>query len=487
MNGDQTHDDDFDRPRPTKKSGRGTLIALICLGALLIGGLIFALIYFLGGSNNLDSEMLAYLPPETNLMAGVEVEELMKNDKVKNLVTGLLQNEGKDFYAKLKEAGMSENDFTRILIGGDMDMFGMRALRDGPREEPNMVIVIRAKKAYDKAKIAQVVGLQEANKNGKTYYKSTKAKDLLVYYPTDTLAVLTPNEKTLEGAMSRDSGKVVVSEEMQELGKKLSKGHVWFALNTTHLRDGLKQIKGQKIPDVPEELIDALAGMRGVGAYAKLDGDNLTFGGGILCEDRSTASKAADALQKKIEEMRGKSLDDNPLFKGKIDGMPSEVKTLIADIQKSSKADHSGAMLEMSATCSVSGHETLFKSLMAFPARQRAEAAERVHQPDFPEAQPKFPPFVPKDTPRPQDFFKDAPFPPKDVPLRLKDAPQIPKDIPLPPKDFPSIKDALKSPIPLKDLPPLPKDLPKLDGLKSPESPKDASKFDVKDSLSPPK
>src|SRR6516165_4915365 len=136
MNGDQIHDDDFDRPRPAKKSGRGTLIALICLGVLLIGGLIFALIYFLGGSNNLDSEMLAYLPPETNLMAGVEVEELIKNDKVKNLVTVLLQNEGRDFYAKMREAGMSENDFTRILVGGDMDMFGVRALRDGPREEP---------------------------------------------------------------------------------------------------------------------------------------------------------------------------------------------------------------------------------------------------------------------------------------------------------------------------------------------------------------
>src|SRR4051794_34381642 len=101
---DDTRHDDFDRPRKKRKGGSGTAIALICLGLLLVGGLIFALIYFLGG-NNLDSEMLAYLPAETNVIVGVDVEELMKNEKVKNSVMGMLQGDGHDFYAKLKEAG----------------------------------------------------------------------------------------------------------------------------------------------------------------------------------------------------------------------------------------------------------------------------------------------------------------------------------------------------------------------------------------------
>src|SRR5262249_30466529 len=154
----------------------------------------------------------------------------------------------------------------------------------------NFAVVIRAKKSYDKAKIAQVVGLEEQSKNGKTYYRGTKEKDLFVYYPTDTLAIVVANEKAVEEAMSRSSGKIVVSEDMQELAKKFSKGHIWVAVNTVPYRDKLKEIKGAKTPEMPPELVDAIAGMRGAGMYAKIDGDKVTFGGGILCEDRSTAS-----------------------------------------------------------------------------------------------------------------------------------------------------------------------------------------------------
>src|SRR5262245_46134174 len=99
---DDPRDNDINRHRKKRKGGGGTAIVLICLGVLLVGGLIFALIYFLGGNSNLDSEMLAFLPAETNVMAGIEIDELMKNDKIKNSVTSVLQGEGKEFYGKLK-------------------------------------------------------------------------------------------------------------------------------------------------------------------------------------------------------------------------------------------------------------------------------------------------------------------------------------------------------------------------------------------------
>jgi hypothetical protein len=373
---DPRYDDhDTDRPRPKKKGG-ASLYFLLALGVLLVGGLIFALIYFLGGSNNYDSEMAAYLPAETNMMVGVEVEELMKNDKVKNLVTTVFQGEGKEFYAKLKEAGMDENSFTRVLVGGDMGgaMFGAGP---GAGKEPNMVGVIRAKKAFDKAKIAQLMSLTEQTKNGKTFYKSDKKKDIFVHYPSDMMAVIASSEKAMDGVLSRGDGKVVISEDMQELAKKLSKGQVWVAVGTAAFEKELKQAEHLEDMGVPADIANAVKGMRGVGFYAKLDGDKLTFAGGVLCADRSTASRAADALQKEInDKVRGKSIDQLPLpFPGAKGEGGDEFKKLITDIQQSAKADNSGALLEVSASCSVSGLEALFKGFMMPVERQRVQQA----------------------------------------------------------------------------------------------------------------
>lgn len=463
-------DDDFDRPRAAKKKGSGALYAMIALGVLLVGGLIFALIYFLGGSDSYDSEMVAYLPAETNVMVGVEVEELMKNDKVKNMVTSFLQKDGKEFYDKLKEAGMSENDFTRVLVGGEFNPKG-----GGPGQD-KFAVIIRAKKAFDKGKIAQVASLQEQEKNGKKYYKSTKEKDLFVYYPSDTLAVMVPSEKAIEGVMSRDGSKVAVSDEMQDLAKKLSKGHVWFAMSTAQFSNELGQVKNAKIPDVPSELTDAVAGMRGVGAYAKIDGDKVTFGGGILCADSSSATKAADALQKKIDEQRGKNLNENPLFKGKVDGVPPAFKSLIEDVQKSAKADSSGAMLEVSASFSFSGMEQLINSyfdLLRPVERHEFGPKDMPVMPKGPGKGIGMPPFPqPKGFPGPKEFGPPKDFPGFNPPKDFGKFPTIKDGASGLPKDAGKVKDAPKIERP-KDL------IPDFPGF--PDLPKDLKRPDLKD------
>src|SRR5438132_1682268 len=123
----EDRDDEFDgeaRQRRRRKSGSAALIAMICLGLLLVGGMIFALVYFLGGSSgNLDAEMLAYLPAETNSMAGIDVQDLMNNDKMKGIVGKLLQSPpGSEVAAMLKKADISENNISRILIGGKLSV-----------------------------------------------------------------------------------------------------------------------------------------------------------------------------------------------------------------------------------------------------------------------------------------------------------------------------------------------------------------------------
>jgi hypothetical protein len=373
-NGDFDHpptdEGDFDRPRPHKK-GNGALFVVIGLSLLLIGGVIFAVFYFLSDRSKIDSEMLAFLPAGTNIMAGVEVEDLMKNEKIKNVVLKVLQGEGKDFYAKLKEAGLSENDFSRILVGG--------VVRPRNRDEEATVIVVRAKKSFDKGKIAAVMGLTEQNKNGKSYFKPAKG-EMFLYFPADTLAVFAQSEKAIEEIASRETGKVVVSEEMQDLGKKLSKGQIWVAVGKSAIAEQLKSLDQVKNnPVVPNEVLEIAKGVGGVGGFIKLDGDHLTLTVGVLCASSDDASKAASNMQKSFDALRQQDLSGLLAMLGgggKKDDIPADARTLITDVQKSLKADHSGALVEISAGCSVSGLVNLLETAVLFLGAARQDAAD---------------------------------------------------------------------------------------------------------------
>ena len=350
VNPERYSDDEFVRPR--KKSGNGPILVLIGLGVLLIGGLIFALIYFFAGKNNLDSEMLAYVPADSNILMGVEVEALLKNDKIKSLLSTAM---GKTFLAKLNEAGLSENDFSRILLGGNSNVksagnFG--GLHDGSKDA-NAAIVIRTKKSFDKPKLIQATNLKEITKNGKTCYEGENAEK--VFFPSDTLIVLALSEKTLDEITRRDGGKAAVSDDMQELGTKMSKGHLWFAFGKSFFGDELKSVEKAGAGDAPADFIDAVKGMRALGAYLKIDGDTVSFGGGILCADSTAAAKGADALQKKIDELSKKDFQKEM-------GLQPEVSAFISDLQKSSKSDSSGALLEVSSQFSATNLENIFKS-----------------------------------------------------------------------------------------------------------------------------
>ncbi len=69
---------------------------------------------------------------------------------------------------------------------------------------------------------------KEEKKGDVTYY--AVAGDQVVYYPTDSLVVMT-NKKHFETLAGKDVSKVQISEDLQEISKKMSKGHAWFAIS----------------------------------------------------------------------------------------------------------------------------------------------------------------------------------------------------------------------------------------------------------------
>ena len=101
-------DDDDIKPRKKfkkkkKKSNVGIMIALVVIGILAVGGagyLVYSLLF--GGS--VDSEMMAYMPADTNYLIGIDVEELMTNEKAKAQVKKLMQSQGDKLKTRISRA-----------------------------------------------------------------------------------------------------------------------------------------------------------------------------------------------------------------------------------------------------------------------------------------------------------------------------------------------------------------------------------------------
>jgi hypothetical protein len=370
----ETRNNEFDADARSRRkaSGNGALIAMISLGLLLVGGMIFALVYFLSGSSgNLDSEMLAFLPADSNMISGLDADELLQNKKIKELLDKVPEKSDKspltELNEKLKPTGLTIDDFSRILMGQEM-----------AKGQPTFVF--RTKKSFDKAKMAEYFGARQEQKKGdKTYYTSRWGD--VVYFPSDTLIVET-TEKHFETLSSKDPGKVLVSDEaLRDLAKKMSKGHVWAVMSRGALDDkemkGVEGVKQLKLPYLVPDLLDAVKDMKTAGFWTKLDGDNVKSGGVLICGNKDLADKAEKALKKEIDDRRDKSLENDPTIGVLFRQFPDDMKSLVGNFQKSLAVDRSGAALEISGTFNVSGVDMIRNY---FVVKQRAEMTERMRQ-----------------------------------------------------------------------------------------------------------
>ncbi|MCE9530161.1 MAG: hypothetical protein K8T89_03345 [Planctomycetes bacterium] len=415
---DHLHDDDFDREaRPRKKTGNGALVAMISLGVLLLGGMIFALVYFFMG-NNLDNDMLAYMPADTNMMFGLDVEELLKNDKLKDQwKKAKAEKEGKEIVDKLKEADIEDDDISRIL-------YGTKAIVDEDSFKDSLTMVIKTKKDYDKEKLIKAFEMERQEKNGKIYYKDKRKSDMRVVLPTNRLIVFLGSQKRLDDVLEKDASKVVISDAMRELAKKMSKGPIWLAIDRSLFGDELKnldQLKGKKDEKgellAPTELIDAAKDLRGLGMYVKVDGDKITVKTGMLCKDSDNASKAASALQAFVDKHRKEKLEEKPELEGALKQLPDEIKKSLNDTLASSATTSSGAMLESSISLNISGIEKVVKSWfeheMKPVERRQIDVPVQQNKSNVTNPPVKVEPDAPKKS---KDPNIDEPIPPREVP-----------------------------------------------------------------------
>ena len=359
---------------PTINSGKGALVAMYCLALLLVGGTAFSLYWFLSGYNDkFDAEMLSYMSANSNVIVGADLDALSKNSRLKELFRNFDKNYDpvEKLNEKLKYTGLTTDDFSRLLMG---------VVSDDIHEE-QFAQVWRTKKPFDKAKMAEVFGHEVVQqKKGETTYFANRSGNI-VYFPTDTLIVLTSG-KHFETLTSKKPGKILVSVEMQEFVKKMSKGQAWVVASRAAFTDEdlsiLNVIKG--FPYFPEALMSAAKDAKMAGLSAKFDKENLTLSGSLVCRDKEQASKAETALEKEIDDRRTKDLADDELIGATLKILPTEVRNFGNDLKKTLKAERSGSQLTLSGELRINDAFTVVKMLSDYQRKLAEREIERAMQ-----------------------------------------------------------------------------------------------------------
>jgi hypothetical protein len=298
-------DDEDDRPRrkPKKKKKKGNVglkIGLIAAGLLALAGIGFLIYYLLGGGGNYDTDMIALMPSDVNSLDYENWEKAVDIPKFKKLVDREFDTSPK--FSVFKSAGLSASDLKSTL--------------EGSTEKFDNLLVARLKSAPDKGKITS--GGSESKSGEKSYWKvkdkGKGAGDLFVAFPEDTLVVVTSKEDLIKSVLSKESGKIVISETLQELAKKASGGDSWHA----NLRKEGKEGKEGKGTAVRIEISSSSA--------------NTTIYS--LHDSAESAGKAVDEAKKKQEDAK-KNIDDVMKFIGAKfnDAQKESFKRMILDAQ----------------------------------------------------------------------------------------------------------------------------------------------------------
>jgi hypothetical protein len=345
---DDEREEDYGEPRKRKKKKKSgnkalflTLMAL--LGLAVIGGGIFLLITLLGGGGGaVDKEMLAFAPADSKFIAGADVEDLLKQEKIKPHIDRLIQAaQAQPFRQDLQQIGLTENDFAKVMVAGAEPI----AMDKGAGV---FIVKLKEGKSIDRDKLKTVLKATEVQKDGKAYYK---AKDFCLYMPTDKMAVLTPTEAGMAKVLGMDGKTVAISGPLKDMVDKAGGAQVWMAL----AQEGLgRQFGGGGMGAFgpmggAKNMVDVTSGLKGVGVWGGASGEKLEINISLYCSSSDVASKAASSGSTELREAR-RNVDDI----GKIGAfMGNDVGTLIKDVINSGDISSSGEQLVMSFKVSI--------------------------------------------------------------------------------------------------------------------------------------
>ena len=305
------------KPRRKKKSAAGPVrIVLRVVGAVLGAILVIIFLVWVYSPVGTDSSMLCYFPKETTRLQGYDVEEVMKNSKMTEVHTALINNY-KSFGDRRwgGDTGVKETDVLRYLHGqvsGDPDE--EKDLH--PQQKRGNITVIRFNKNVDENRfVASFTGQYlcdtEQSKDGKKFYQlwwkrrvppdnhEEREDDVSFFFPNSKTLVYATTRRELTECMTRTPGKVVLEGTMRELADKVD-GHYfsaaprWDDLNGT---SGVSNSMAFGLGFNDEEFKDTrrFDGIVGTASWFASNGNDFLYASANLYGD---ARKAQDVRRK---------------------------------------------------------------------------------------------------------------------------------------------------------------------------------------------
>lgn len=382
---DANEDNSSTRRRKKKKqeSNTGLMIGLIGGGLVVVGLLVFGLIYLLRDkksdskdeANNSNSsqqnsnsnagaplgslrpigqgngggqvapvkagrpfaarELLPFAPANTALVVAIDVDQILQIQQIRPFIDKALQGpQTAEGMKKLEEAGLSLNDFGTFLI----------AMPDPTKKASTeeAVIVVRMKRALDKEKIIEVTEAEQ-DKDGLCTTRDGKMN--FIFSGTDTV-ILSNQAESLTALQKKKGGKIDVDPSISDLMKKSSTSQVAVVIsgkmfNSPEFGAALGSMPGLGGQPGLADLKKA----KGMGLFAGVTGSQLEISIVMKLADAAAASALVKESQKQMQGMK-----NNPQI-AQISQQLPQIGNLINEVANSARVSSSGD--EMTTSLSV--------------------------------------------------------------------------------------------------------------------------------------
>jgi hypothetical protein len=274
-------------PRPKRKSGGGgakvvLIVSAAVLGLAVLGGAAWLAFWLLGGGD----EPLAYLPPDTPIVFGIDGKAIFESSLGAQLEP--LLNSPMSPFAKIKQATNAQprDLLQRIVVGMRPNSGGM----------PVITVVVKSSAPLDLDKLGSALSGSKSSVAGRTVYKMPgggPASTLAV--PNKHIAVFADDEPL--GRVLKSSGKSsVLTGDLATLASKFGSSTLWIVGSTSDpsIKSSLAMMTAN--PAV-KGFGDAVNSAKGFAVAVNLAGSQVEMKFAALFPDEAAAKKAIADVQ----------------------------------------------------------------------------------------------------------------------------------------------------------------------------------------------
>ena len=287
------------RPRRKSSSSKGVWLIVSLAAFLLIG--VVVLVLLLAGGRSIDREMLAWVPADSNFMAGVDVENALNQKSIREFVDQFLTDgPGQEMDAFFKEAGLHENDVSKCWFAMNFPL-ELEPNVKAPEKAPSMCMIIKLKsKKFDPEMLRRNFNAAVIPVGSKSYYRH--GTDTFFHFPHEGMVVLTNDENTMERLLTKGENEIVVYGSMRDLAEQSASQQFWVAMAKPkvfrYLMDvaGLKQMVNPQF-NLNEEQETILRNAKGASITGGLEGKTVSLKISLACDSSTSAARIVELFE----------------------------------------------------------------------------------------------------------------------------------------------------------------------------------------------